>query len=235
VEMALAKNPEERYPTAQAFKEALMGAYSAPVAATVSEETRIIDSGPGQAATNEPPTPIAGAGSSSLGSDSAPPTGWDLSLLKNVEQQLAVFVGPFARLMVKRAAKSTTDLDSLYAHLADELESTEERKKFLRARMQTGNGGTMTQVDKTSSRLGISGGSANEQAVMPSTGEAIPPDTLEEASRLLATFLGPIAKVLVKRTALQCTTRQQFYSKLAENLPNGDERNRFLRMTSSGN
>jgi eukaryotic-like serine/threonine-protein kinase len=233
VETALAKKPEERYPTAHAFKEALMAAYPAPVAAAVSEETRIFDSGPGRAA-NELLTPKTDTGGSSLGSDNAPPTGWDLSLLKKVEQQLAVFVGPFARLMVKKAAKSTTDLESLYSRLAGELEGTEERRKFLRSHTQTGSGRTMTPVDKTPSRSGISGRSADVQEAMPSTDEAISPETIEEASRLLATFLGPIAKVLAKRAAPQCTTRQQLYSKLAENLSDKDERNRFLRMISSG-
>jgi serine/threonine-protein kinase len=69
---------------------------------------------------------------------------------------------------------------------------------------------------------------------MPSTDEAISPEAIEQAARLLATFLGPIAKVLAKRAAPQCSTRQQFYSKLAENLPDSDERNRFLRMIRSG-
>jgi serine/threonine-protein kinase len=233
VETALAKKPEERYPTAHAFKEALMAAYSAPVAAVVSEETRIIDSGPGLSA-NEPPTPKIDTGSSSPGSESAPPTGWDPGLLKKVEQQLAVFVGPLARLMVKKAAKSVTDLESLYSRLADELEDTEERGKFLRNHKQTGSGRTMTPVGKTPSRSGISGKPADEPGAMPSADERISSETIEEAARLLAAFLGPIAKVLARRAASQCTTRQQFFSKLAENLTDRDERNRFLRMISPG-
>lgn len=233
VEKALAKNPDDRYPTAYAFKEALMAAYAAPVAAVVSEETRIIDSGQARA-TNEQPTPKADFASSYLGSDSAPPTGWDLALLKNVEQQLAVFVGPFARLMVKKAAKATTDLESLYSRLADEIENTEERRKFLRSRTQTGSGRTMTLLDKAPKSPEISGRSTDVQGTMASTDEAISPEAIEEAARLLATFMGPIAKVLAKRAASQGTTRRQFYAKLAENLPDGNERDRFLRMISSG-
>lgn len=210
-----------------------MAAYSAPVAAVVSEETRIFDSGLGRAA-NEQPTPKVDTGSSSLGSDSAPPTGWDMAVLKKVEQQLAAFVGPLARLMVKKAAKSVTDLESLYSRLAGELEDVEERRQFLRSCSQTGSGRTMTPVDKTPSRPGISGSSATVQGATPSTDVAISPGTIAEASRLLATFLGPIAKVLARRAALQCITREQFYSKLAENLSNRDERDRFLRRIGSG-
>jgi serine/threonine-protein kinase len=234
VETALAKKPEERYPTAHAFKEALLAAYSAPVAAAVSKEMRIIVSGPGRAEANEQPKPKADSGSSFLGSDSALPTGWDPALLKALEQQLAVTVGPFARLMVKKAAKSATDLESLYSRLAEEIEDSEERRTFLRNRTQTGSGRTMTQVDKTQRQMGISDRSADAQGAMPSTDESISPETIEEASRLLATFLGPIARVLAKRVAPQCATRQQFYSKLSENLSDRDERNRFLRMISSG-
>lgn len=234
LEKVLAKNPDDRYPTANAFKEAIMAAYSAPVSAAVSEETRIFDPGSGQAS-NGLPAPKTDTAGSRTSSESAPPTGWDTTVLKKVEQQLAASVGPLARLMVKKAAKATTDPESLCSILADELEDPEERRKFLRGCNQSGiGGGTVTRVEKSQSGLGISAGTAGEKSVIASASESITPEILETASRLLATFLGPIAKVLVKRTAPLCSSRQQFYIKLAENLPEKEDRNRFFRMINSG-
>ena len=47
---ALAKKPEERYQNAHAFRDALLGAYAAPVSPTVSEETIINEADPGPGA-----------------------------------------------------------------------------------------------------------------------------------------------------------------------------------------
>ena len=44
----------------------------------------------------------------------------------------------------------------------------------------------------------------------------------------LTARVGPIAKVVVKKAALQATTAQQFYTLLAESLPTESERVRFL-------
>ena len=55
------------------------------------------------------------------------------------------------------------------------------------------------------------------------------PDAIEQATRRLATYLGPIAKAVAKRAAMQATGRRHFYLLLAENLTDTSERARFLR------
>ena len=229
VEKALSKKPEDRYPTAQAFKEALLEAFSAPVSATISEGTRILDF-PLVLAPIEAAAAKGSSGSDFSPGTSPPPSGWENALLKKIEQQLAAIVGPFARLMVKKAAKSSTDLDGLYARIAEELENAEERKMFLRGRARIGNVRTATPGDQASTPLQrVSAGQGEAVA----SGEGISRQTIEDASRTLALFLGPIAKVLARRAAAQCSSRQQFYTKLAENLSDSDERARFLRMAGS--
>jgi serine/threonine-protein kinase len=48
------------------------------------------------------------------------------------------------------------------------------------------------------------------------------------ATKKLTAHVGPIAKVVVKKAALQATTAQQFYTLLADSLPTEPERIRFL-------
>jgi hypothetical protein len=48
-------------------------------------------------------------------------TGWDPEVLRQAERQLARLVGPVARVMVQRAAASTTDVGMLYDILAEKL------------------------------------------------------------------------------------------------------------------
>src|SRR5574341_1379396 len=146
---ALAKKPGERYQNAHAFLEAVLKAHAAPVSPAVSEETIINEiirpagqpepSHPSQPAashlTPSPPSAFS-ADPSNPAAKTVPPPGWDPAVLKQIEQQLARIVGPVAKVMVKRGATATTDIDRLFRMLAENLANPEERSKFLAARKQ---------------------------------------------------------------------------------------------------
>jgi serine/threonine-protein kinase len=53
---------------------------------------------------------------------------------------------------------------------------------------------------------------------------------LAQAEERLAAFLGPLAKVLVKRTAQKTSDRSRFYQLLAEELDDPKERKAFLEV-----
>ncbi len=54
------------------------------------------------------------------------------------------------------------------------------------------------------------------------------PERLEKLTRELASFVGPMAKVLVKRAAKKAQTWKQLYDALAPEVPEGTERKQFL-------
>jgi serine/threonine-protein kinase len=54
------------------------------------------------------------------------------------------------------------------------------------------------------------------------------PDGLEKLTRELASFVGPVAKVLVSRAAKKAQTWKQLYDALAPEVPEGTERKQFL-------
>ena len=54
------------------------------------------------------------------------------------------------------------------------------------------------------------------------------PDGLDRVKRQLAAFIGPVAKVLVDRTAKKAGSWRQLYELLAQEVPPGPERERFL-------
>jgi class 3 adenylate cyclase len=62
----------------------------------------------------------------------ASPTGWDPKLLQAVQQRLAHYVGPMAKILVQRAAQQTTSLDALHHCLAEHLATAQEKSQFLR-------------------------------------------------------------------------------------------------------
>jgi TIR domain len=56
---------------------------------------------------------------------------FDRPELERVKEQLAVYIGPLARMIVDRAAKKAANWRELYDILAAEVPAGEERKKFL--------------------------------------------------------------------------------------------------------
>jgi serine/threonine-protein kinase len=55
------------------------------------------------------------------------------------------------------------------------------------------------------------------------------PELMDAAQQKLAVYVGPIAKILVKRASKMTGNADEFYRLLAENLPAPEDRARFLR------
>jgi eukaryotic-like serine/threonine-protein kinase len=231
---ALAKSPVERYQTAHAFRDALLNCYAAPLSPAISEETIINEpvvphsaahdaSHPSQPSYESNPSPSQPPGPSTDPSNPAartvPPPGWDAAVLKQIEQQFTPLVGPVARVMVRRGASTTTDIERLYRILAEKLTSQKQREAFLAGRDKL-KGAPPPDVDATA---------AVEPA--PGTGMTVrlTPEAIDHATRRLVAYMGPIAKVVAKRAAAQATNLYHFHQLLAERLANPQDRARFLR------
>jgi hypothetical protein len=52
-------------------------------------------------------------------------------VLATAEKQLASYVGPLARVLIKEAAGKSGNLKELYKHLAAHIDSEDERRAFL--------------------------------------------------------------------------------------------------------
>jgi eukaryotic-like serine/threonine-protein kinase len=66
-----------------------------------------------------------------------------------------------------------------------------------------------------------------DQVKQPSTGSLSPP--LEQLVRHLASFIGPIAKIVVSRLAKQYTDLDQLYLEASKQIDNDADRKKFLR------
>jgi serine/threonine-protein kinase len=232
---AIAKRAEERFANAQAFRSAVLDAYAAPVSPTLSEETIITEI----VATTIKLEPTNPSGASKPSAEGTPasasrtttlPPGWDPALVKAIEGHLARFVGPVARVMVKRACVQTHDVDAVYGMLAENLSTPEERQRFLATR--AGLAGAPRAKPQPPGRTGTLDATTMLAARM--AGSPVTPQMVESATKKLTTYVGPIAKVLVKKAASQATTAQQFYTLLADNLGTDAERMRFLDEVTVG-
>ena len=230
---ALAKKPADRHATAAAFRVALLAVAEteAGLGETSSDATVIVGA-------RQPPAvgtlPMAGAGSQADAATSpsrAPVTGssgatmlaidgWDGALLKQVERALAAQVGPLARVMVDRAARRCRDLFTLQDLLAEQMQTAAERAAFFAAlgpAPAASERGPATAAAPAPSSAGLSASTA-----------AIDDVVLTQAVKLLAAHIGPIAKVVARKAALQGGSREQFYARLAAQVDSDDERRQLL-------
>jgi serine/threonine-protein kinase len=144
-----------------------------------------------------------------------------MDALADIEKRLARFVGPIARVMVRRGADQTRDVGELVRRLAEKISDPVDRQNFC-----AGAAGVVMPAKAPA---------ADDRTVTgrPSAAPAPDPLTVEEvaaASRLLTTLMGPIAPILVKRAAATAgISRQQFITTLAAHLSDESDRLAFVK------
>ena len=216
VAAALAKDPRERHANASAFRDAVAAALGHAVPSAVSREAVFAlpmasDYAPTERIVSTPPT------------DSAPLTSWDPAVLAKVEHALARHVGPLAAVLVRRAAKECQDLPSLQARLAEQITSTAARDAFLGLGSKGGTGAGTGGSTGGSGRVGAPSTHAPTNALTAGTfaGATLPVNDalMDQSLRLLSAHLGPIARVVVKRSAERTRQREAFFTLLIEAAP----------------
>ncbi|MEP6942346.1 MAG: serine/threonine-protein kinase [Betaproteobacteria bacterium] len=193
VATALEKNPESRFQNARAFNRALRQACDALVADDSIGATEI-----NLAAVRMGPPPAS--------------VEWDETVLRTVERQLAHYLGPMAKVMLRKAASQTRDVSQLYAMLAESISDSAGRQRFI----------DNTPGATASSRIIATGETAKTQTL------PLDKDFVDQTTTRLAAYLGPIAKVVVNRAAQKAGSQQEFVQLVAGHLGT-QERGAFLR------
>jgi len=82
------------------------------------------------------PTPVKGTPTSSRTTPKPSRSTLDPSVLDSVGNELAAFIGPIAKMIVKRAAERCSSMDDLYTAVASEIGSEQDRSRFLSHKKQ---------------------------------------------------------------------------------------------------
>ena len=177
-----------------------------------------------------PATDSAAAGPVSV---PASPTGWDTTLLAKVEAQLARHVGPIAAVLVRRTARQCAGLPELLARLADEALAGDERAAFVAATAPLAAAGAPPPLPAAALRGGGGPTTRPPTAQLPVLAVApLRPETVEQAERVLAGYIGPIARVVTKKAAAAAAGRDEFYAVLAELAADSVDRATLLKALS---
>src|SRR5208337_282424 len=125
---ALAKAPAERFQNATEFLDALTHV-SLDEAATL--QTLAIQPGSRGLLSDPPKTPPGSPAKTSTGNTRSSIGSFDRTILDSVSKELAAFIGPIAKVVVKRAAERCSSVDDLYSAVAAEIDSDKDRSSFL--------------------------------------------------------------------------------------------------------
>jgi serine/threonine protein kinase len=146
---------------------------------------------------------------------------WPKDVLRAVEKQLAVFVGPLAKVIVKKAAARTRDADEFYNLLAAGIERESDRNAFLAGMRNQGTGCKDSGYQAVRAQV-------RQSLQNPAQDETLTPAVVQKAARLLGQYVGPLSGLFTKKAAQIADCERTLYILLAEHVPDS-ERDRFLQ------
>ncbi len=148
---------------------------------------------------------------------------WPPELLREIERDLATFIGPMAAIAVRRAVRRTNDVLELYDMLSKQVNSERDRAEFSakgRQRAAASLGRLPPSVSRN--RQETTGRSPGRSAAPPG------PAAIVAIQQDLTRYIGPIARILVKRELDKFETIEKLCLVLAGHIPNEADRKAFL-------
>jgi serine/threonine-protein kinase len=137
----------------------------------------------------------------------------DANMQQTLEQKLIAYLGPIARVMVRSAASRAIGLDALCAELVAAVPEGTERESFRR---------------EIAPLLRTRPPAMDDEPSRGSIGSFHEPE-LERVQRALMQYVGPIARVLVRRTAREASSIDGLWQALSMHIELPAERAAFLR------
>jgi eukaryotic-like serine/threonine-protein kinase len=209
VARALAKKADERFQTAREFQAALLGALQGKTLGGMPTGARKLDPDRSQRAA----TAVRKAPALSI-----PP-----EALEEIERSLSRHVGPLAKVLVKRTQGEVATIEELFKALSENIPNEEEQAAFMKKMASVKAAAVAAPaapaaVEKT----------AIQKAAPSATRTAFTPEVLAAAEKRLASYVGPLAKILIRDAAGKSGNLKELYTQLADHIDSEEERRDFL-------
>lgn len=225
---ALAKKPDARFQNAKEFLTALLQTlqgkdFSATTAMKAMDVERTLTnieaaSAEAQRAAANAMAAMPNPGTRTM--KAAAQLSIPAEMLKQIESSLTKYLGPFSKVAVRDSLGTSKTLNEFYQSLAEQIGDEEQRNIFL-ARVAALKPASGTDAVPTPAPSATAKGAAQTRAVFT-------PDVLATAEKRLASYVGPLAKLLIKEAAGSTGTIRELYTKLAANIDDAAERKAFL-------
>jgi signal transduction histidine kinase len=148
-------------------------------------------------------------------------------LLASLRQHLTRYIGPVARLVVARAAKRALDIGELTGALAEAIPQQSERQRFIKdiSAAVAARPDSMREAMQTATPVLAMAEPASTRAPAPvaAIGARLP--ALE---RLLAIYIGPMAKIFIANAVKRAHSDEELINCLAEGIDSERDRSAFL-------
>ena len=201
VARALAKKADERFRTAREFQAALLMALQGKsVTATMTLKTQTAMKAP-------EPVPVLAVSPESLA---------------EIERSLSRHMGPLAKVLIKKSRAEATSFDEFFNLLAEQIPDAEEQKAFLKK---------VAALKPRRSNAPEPPPPPPAPAAVEATAKQRPeftPEILAQAEKRLASYVGPLAKLLIKEAVGKSGNLRELYVELASHIDEDDERRAFL-------
>jgi serine/threonine-protein kinase len=224
IDKALAADPDQRYANAADFARAVF-----ETRLTVENETPP----PGSAVPPDATVVLRPSSEATEVTPSSGTTAFNSDVLAGVERDLSTFMGPMARIAVRRATTLGGDLDQLYLELAKHIDREIDRAAFLTLGRRRATGlaasrgaSSPTPSGQTSPRS-PGGNRPRTTPAEPMTAD-LGPDALSRIEAGLAEYIGPIARILVKQQLSKSASVIDLCRELSLYIPDERDRARFL-------
>ena len=209
LERAMGKQPEDRFDTGHEMAEALRQALGSGRGDEANDPTRI-----------SPVAQLAGAVPfQKVPSDGRPGTEpqLDSDTLLALEDKLIDYVGPIARILVRTTAGRSRSIADLCSQLALSIADGAERERFRR------------EVDILLRARAPAADGAVPRGGRTARSDGLPEHELERVQEVLAQYVGPIARVLVRRATADASSVEALWLSLSNHIDSPAERAAFLR------
>jgi serine/threonine protein kinase len=153
----------------------------------------------------------------------APAVTLPVETLHAIEVNLAQHIGPMSKVLVQKAATRASDVGTLTTLLARFIDSDAARTSFLASTRALSSSQVLGSKPPALAPTASSGTDA--RAALGAVDAAL----IEAAERDLADYLGPMARILVKRAAAAAKDATDFRQRLAQELHDPDMREAFMR------
>jgi hypothetical protein len=168
---------------------------------------------------------------SRLANETAPISGasWDAEVLRRIENELMLYIGPLAKVVVRKEAARAMSLEDLQVRIAKSIPAGEKRQSY----MANISAGEEDSEDYSSHQtIDLEPDLASWPDVENSeTDESVKwsPETLAILQDRLAEFVGPLAAMLVRKASRRAVDEQDLIKRLAEEIDDPNDRDRFVR------
>ena len=168
---------------------------------------------------------------SRLASETAPMSeaSWDPEVLRRIENELMLYIGPLAKVVVRKEAARAMSLEDLQVRIAKSIPAGEKRQAYM-AKTTKETADSAEYIAHQTVALGPDAGRVEDPA-MPATdaGSIFSPERLEELQARLASFVGPLAAMLVRKASRRARDDTDLINRLADEIEDPEDRDRFIR------